>query len=62
MTKLSYNVINGTNNTVFTGIKTYPQAVAKATEVRGQVVSVYTPTELKEEYPLPKDRLVARLG
>ena len=59
MTKVSYNVISGINKTVFTGIKSYPKAVIMAANVKGQVVTVYTPVELKDEYPLPKHRLVA---
>lgn len=60
MTKVSYNVTNGTNSTVYTGIKSYPQAAAMAANVHGTVTTVYTPVEIKDE-TRAKDRLLARV-
>lgn len=63
MTRVSYNVISAVGNTtLYTGIKSYPQAAVMAANVRGNVVTVYTPTEIKETYKLPEDRLTARLA
>ena len=60
MTRVSYNVISNMGNAVlYTGIKSYPQAASTAASVGGQVVTIYTPIEIKDE-TRAKDRLVAR--
>ena len=59
MTRVSYNVTSGMNNTTYTGIKSYPQAAAMAASVGGKVTTVYTPVEIKDE-TRAKDRLVAK--
>lgn len=63
MTKVSYNVISNVGNTIlYTGIKSYPQAASTAASVGGTVVTVYSPTEIKDEVPPAKFRLVAKLA
>jgi hypothetical protein len=60
MTRVSYNVISNIGNTtLYTGIKSYPQAASTAASVGGQVVTIYTPIEIKDE-TRAKDRLIAR--
>lgn len=60
MTRVSYNVISNIGNrTLYIGIKSYPQAASAAASVGGQVVTIYTPVEIKDE-TRAKDRLLAR--
>ena len=61
MTKVSYNVVDKRNNVIESGMTSYPQAAIKAANSKGQVVTVYTSVEIKDEYPMPKHRLVAHL-
>ena len=51
MTRVSYNIISSVGNTtLYTGIKSYPQAAV-----------IYTPVEIKDE-TRAKNRLVAHLA
>lgn len=61
MTRVSYNVTSGINRTIYTDIKSYPEAAVLAANVKGKVTTVYTPVEIKDE-TRAKDRLVARLA
>ena len=62
MTRVSYNIISSVGNTtLYTGIKSYPQAAITAANVGGKVVTIYTPVEIKDETRV-KNRLVAHLA
>ena len=62
MTRVSYNIISSVGNTtLYTGIKSYPQAAVTAVNVGGKVVTIYTPVEIKDETRV-KNRLVAHLA
>lgn len=62
MTRVSYNIISTTGSTtLYTGLKSYPQAAITAANVGGKVVTIYTPVEIKDE-TRAKDRLVARFA
>ena len=63
MTKLSYNIYCFSNNRIIArDFTTLPRARQAAEEIGNcEVQPVYTHVEIKDEYPLPKHRLIARI-